>query len=87
MRDGLKSEITRRGVDFVTDIMEPNDVDCVLLFAPGGRRDRRAIRELRKGLPFMDIALVDPPAFDRLIREFFGVDRFGKPKGMVEVQL
>lgn len=35
----------------------------------------------------MDIALVDPPAFDRLIGEFFGVDRFGKPKGMVEVQL
>ena len=25
---------------FVTDIMEPNDVDCVLLIVPGPRRDR-----------------------------------------------
>ena len=26
---------------FVTDIMEPNDVDCVLLFTPSGRRSGR----------------------------------------------
>ena len=32
---------------FVTDIMEPNDVDCVLLFEPG-KGNRAARRELRK---------------------------------------
>src|SRR5947208_2876680 len=36
---------------FVTDIMEPNDVDCVLLFLTGQRKNRRAFRELQKGLP------------------------------------
>jgi len=27
---------------FVTDIMEPNDVDCVVQLAPDGRRNRAA---------------------------------------------
>jgi len=34
---------------FVTDIMEPNDVDCVLLFIPGKPRDRSALKQLRIG--------------------------------------
>jgi hypothetical protein len=34
---------------FVTDIMKPNDVDCVLLFIPGRRRDRAANKELAGG--------------------------------------
>lgn len=72
---------------FVTDIMEPNDVDCVLLFVPGRRRNRLAIKELRGGLPFLDIALVDQKEFDRLVDEFFAANRFGTPKGMVEVIL
>ena len=72
---------------FVTDIMEPNDVDCVLLFIPGRRRSRPATKQLRAGLPFLDIALVDQKEFDRLVGEFFAADRFGAPKGMVEVIL
>lgn len=70
---------------FVTDIMEPNDVDCVLLFAAGGRRDRQAFRQLRKPLPFLSIALVDQNDFDHLVEDFFAHDRLGTPKGMVEV--
>ncbi len=70
---------------FVTDIMEPNDVDCVLLFIPGRRRDRRATSELRRGLPFLDIAMVNHEEFDRLVNQFFAADRRGVPKGMVEV--
>ena len=35
---------------FVTDIMEPNDVDCVLLVPAGRPRDIAAFRELRAGL-------------------------------------
>ena len=70
---------------FVTDIIEPNDVDCVLLMGPGGRRNRTAFRELRKGLPFLDIAVVRAAAFDEYVRETFAADRTGKPKGMIEV--
>ena len=69
---------------FVTDIMEPNDVDCVLLFEPG-KGDRAARRELRKGLPFLDIAVVRARAFDEYVYSVFAADRTGAPKGMVEV--
>ena len=72
---------------FVTDIMEPNDVDCVLLFAPGGRRDRAALNELEVGLPFLDIALVGPEDFLEFVRDTFAADRSGTPKGMIEVML
>jgi hypothetical protein len=69
---------------FVTDIIEPNDVDCVLLFLPNRRRNRTAVNSLRRGLPFLDIAIVDQREFDALVR-FFAADRVGARKGMVEV--
>lgn len=72
---------------FVTDIMEPIDVDCVLLFAVGRKRDRKAFKELKAGLPFLDIALVGQPDFDSFVDVMFAADRFGTPKGMVEVEL
>ena len=70
---------------FVTDIMESNDVDCVLLLRPGGRKDPSAIRELREGLPFLDIAIVregirgvsNPPLRHRSPRRAEGNDRGG----------
>jgi hypothetical protein len=70
---------------FVTDIIEPNDVDCVLLFRPGRRRDAKSLRELRIGLPFLEIAMVDDEEFDVLVNSFFKADRWGNPKGMVEL--
>ena len=69
---------------FVTDIMEPNDVDCVLLVEPG-RGNRAALRELRKGLPFLDIAVARARAFDEYLRSVFAADRAGTRKGMIEV--
>ena len=69
---------------FVTDIMEPNDVDCVLLFLPDRRRNHAATKALRIGLPFLEIAIVDQKEFDGLVG-FFSVNRHGTPKGMVEV--
>jgi hypothetical protein len=71
---------------FVTDIMEPNDVDCVLLTGRGFPKDPAAEAELRAGLPFLEIALVRRRRFDRLVR-FFATDRLDVPKGMVEVIL
>lgn len=72
---------------FVTDIIEPNDVDCVLLFLPGGRRSRVAFQELGKGLPFLDITLADPRDFEEFVNVTFAADRQGVSKGMIEVIL
>ncbi len=70
---------------FVTDIMEPNDVDCVLLIGRGFPTDPAVEMELRAGLPFLDMALVRRKRFDRLVNVVFATDRFNAPKGMVEV--
>jgi len=70
---------------FVTDIMEPNDVDCVLLIGVGLSRDPAAENELLQGLPFLEIALVGQEDFDELVSVTFASDRFEAPKGMIEV--
>jgi hypothetical protein len=72
---------------FVTDIIEPNDVDCVLLFLPGNYRDPVALRELRDGLPFLEMKLVGQEDFDEFVYTIFATDRMGYAKGMVEVIL
>jgi hypothetical protein len=70
---------------FVTDIMEPNDVDCVLLIEPGSHGDQEAEDELLQGLPFLDISMVGQPDFDYFINRFFALDRKQESKGMIEV--
>jgi hypothetical protein len=72
---------------FVTDIMEPNDVDCVVLTGQDFPKDTEAESELRSGLPFLDISLVRRGRFDWLVNMFFKTDRHHRPKGMVEVIL
>ena len=72
---------------FVTDIMEPNDVDCVLLLTAGRRRRPQEIKELRNGLPFLDLKLVGQDDFDEFVNVTFGTDRAGIAKGMIEVIL
>jgi hypothetical protein len=72
---------------FVTTAIEPNDVDCVLLTGRGFPTDAAAQLELKAGLPFLEIQLVDRVDFDRLTGIFFASDRDFAAKGMVEVQL
>lgn len=72
---------------FATDIMEPNDVDCVLLIGRGFPRDAAAEAELRGGLPFLDMALVRQKRFDTMVEDVFATDRLNVPKGMVELIL
>ena len=72
---------------FVTDTIEPNDVDCVLLIGPDFPRDGEAEKELLAGLPFLDIQLVRQARFSMLVENFFATDRHMQPKGMVEVIL
>ncbi len=71
---------------FVTDIMEPNDVDCVLLAAVI-LKDQSAEAELQEGLPFLDISLVRPEEFDYLVNGFFAFDRRRAGTGVIEVIL
>ncbi|NOX56992.1 MAG: hypothetical protein GXP27_21635 [Planctomycetes bacterium] len=70
---------------FVTDALEPNDVDCVLLVGPGFPQDRAAEHELLAGLPFLDLFLVGEAEFRLLVNQFFATDRRSVPKGMVEI--
>ena len=70
---------------FVTDILEPNDVDCILLIDDDFPTDPDAESELLDGLPFLEINLVNQIDFDILVNDFFATDRFAQSKGMVEI--
>jgi hypothetical protein len=72
---------------FVTDIMEPNDVDCVLLAGNDFPKDAWAEAELLKIWPFLDKAVVDQADFDYFVNRFFAFDRVRAGKGMIEVIL
>jgi hypothetical protein len=72
---------------FVTDVWEPNDVDCVLLTGPDFPRDEAAEAELRDGLPFIEMAIVGPELFQGYLEKIFATDRRAVPKGMMEVLL
>ena len=70
---------------FVTDKLEPNDVDCVLLIGTDFPHDSAAEAELLAGLPFINMELVDPRAFQQFTERTFATDRNLVPKGMVEI--
>jgi len=70
---------------FVSHVLEPNDVDCVLLIGAEFPRDAAAEAELLAGLPFLELSLVTQKDFDLLVDEFFATDRQSIGKGLVEV--
>jgi hypothetical protein len=70
---------------FVTDKLEPNDVDCVLLIGPGFPQDDAAEAELIAGIPFINLELVDLDGFRQFTERTFATDVDFVPKGMVEV--
>jgi hypothetical protein len=70
---------------FVTDKLEPNDVDCALLIGPDFPHDSAAEAELLAGLPFINMELVDPKAFQHLTERTSATDRNLVPKRMVEI--
>ncbi len=72
---------------FVTDVLEPNDVDCVLLIGEDFPNDHDAESELLAGLPFLEIQIVKEKAFTLLVEKIFATDRVQRPKGMIEVPL
>jgi hypothetical protein len=72
---------------FVADIMEPGDVDCVVLMGPNYLVDETADVELGCGLPFLQILAVGDKEFERLTSKTFATDRYGVAKGIVEIVL
>ena len=44
---------------FVTDIPEPNDLDCAELIDPAQMHDASAVAELGRGLPFLEIQVLE----------------------------
>ena len=70
---------------FTTDTVEPNDVDCLLLISSNFPRDSAAEDELRRGLPFLDIHIVELRDFVFYTETLYATDRFFVPKGMVEI--
>jgi hypothetical protein len=72
---------------FVTDVPEPNDVDCVLLIGPRFASDPALEKQWEHGLPFLTIELASPNVFDQYVSRTFAEDRYRRPKGMIEVIL
>ncbi len=66
---------------FVTDEVEPNDVDCVLLIGQDFPRDASAQAELAGGLPFINMELVDQDGFVTFTKAIFASDRDLVPHG------
>jgi hypothetical protein len=70
---------------FVTDVLEPNDVDCVLLVGSDFPRDSAAEAELIAGLPFVNLEMVGAEGFQQLTERTFATDRDMIAKGMLEI--
>jgi hypothetical protein len=70
---------------FVSEVAEPNDVDCVLLIDATFPGDATAYDALLEGLPFMTIEIAESDGFHRFTNRFFATDRNLEPKGMIEV--
>ena len=70
---------------FVTDIPEPNDVDCAILIDEQFDTDGRVAGMLEDGFPFLFPEVVQEADFSYLVNRFFATDRATVPKGMIEV--
>ncbi len=70
---------------FVADVVEPNDVDCVLLVGRDYPQDAAADTELAQGLPFIQMTIVDEKGFRYYTERLYATDRNRIPKGMIEV--
>ena len=77
---------------FVTDKQNPRDIDGVIVlpdaFDTTGELAQR-LRQLHRdyGLDIERVAAHDIEERDYLLKDFFGTDREGKPRGLVEVIL
>lgn len=85
MRAGIRRVILNGS--FVTDIIEPNDVDCLLVVDDGMPIDPSADTEIRGGLPYLDIQIGGWRDVEFFTKEWYSFNRDALPKGMIEVTL
>lgn len=72
---------------FATEAPEPNDVDCALLFASDSILGAELEAEFGMGLPFVHLERLVEADFRLMTEQVFGSDRYGVPKGLVEIPL
>ncbi len=72
---------------FVTDVLEPMDIDCVLLQGPKYKTKSSFARKLVVGLPFIELKVVGKEEFEFYASKVFASDRNMVRKGVVEVLL
>jgi hypothetical protein len=72
---------------FVTDILEPNDVDCTLLIEESAPMDHELLLQIQDGLPFLDVQVANKIAYDIIVNTIYATDRWYVPKGVVEMLL
>jgi hypothetical protein len=72
---------------FVTDVFEPNDVDCALLLSADFPRNPVAAADLTEALPFIDLHMAEPREFAILVDHLYATDRDSVQKGVIEVVL
>lgn len=70
---------------FVTDKLDPIDVDCALLEPEYYPIDSEAAEELRRGIPYLNLEAVGQGVFEEYLEKVFAQDRRMIPKGMVEI--
>lgn len=72
---------------FVTDVPEPNDVDCEILIDESFDSTGSISGLLdEEGLPFFHAEVVDETNFSVLVNRFFVTDQATHPQGMILVQ-
>ena len=62
-------------------------MDCLLLQGPQYGAGSPEAAELRAGLPFLEMKIVNQTDYDFFAQIVFGTDRDAIPKGVVEVEL
>ena len=73
---------------FVTDKIEPNDVDIVILPGPGYPRNELSYLDQELRWPFLQVfTAADEHDLETWVSQDFGTDRNQYPKGVVEVLL
>lgn len=72
---------------FVTARDEPMDVDIALLQGPAYSAMSDSAAEIRQGLPFLDIKVVNEQDYSFFINSLFVRDRSRVSKGVIEVIL
>jgi hypothetical protein len=76
------------GGSFVTELLEPKDVDCVLVPGKSFAADSDATFALQVGLPYLSFQFVESEAdLSFYVYDLYASDREGRSKGLIEVLL